>query len=93
LKRQVAASFTSVLWGLLTYMGYRVVSSVSEQHAPGYPNPSQWRYYLYFPLTMLVLSIALLLWGRRMPVAVFGTIWFLHLVIVLPFLFAYTGGI
>ncbi len=93
MKRRIAASFTSLLWGFLTYMGYEVISGVVRQHAPGYPNAGQWRYYVYFPLIMLIVSVGSLLLAKRMPVALFVTIWVLQLFVVLPFLLAYGGGV
>jgi hypothetical protein len=93
MKRRIAASFISLLWGFLTYMGYSVISGVVRQHAPGYPNAGQWHYYVYFPLIMLILSVGSLLLARLMPVALFVTMWLLQLFIVLPFLLAYGGGV
>jgi len=79
--------------GFLTYLGYKVISSTTQQHAPGYPDASQWRYYIYFPLIMLGVSIGLLILGKRTPVVLFVTMWSLQLVIVLPFILAYAGGV
>jgi len=93
MKRRIAASFTSLLWGFLTYMGYSGISGVVRQHVPGYPNAGQWHYYVYFPLIMLILSVGSLLLARLMPVALFVTMWLLQLFVVLPFLLAYGGGV
>jgi len=93
MKRRIAASFTSLIWGFLTYMGYEVISGVVQQHAPGYPTTGQRHYYVHFPLIMLILSVGSLLLARRMPVALFVTIWLLQICIILPFLFAYGGGV
>lgn len=73
-------------------MGFDLISGVVQQHAPGYPNAGQWHYYVYFPLIMLILSVGSLLLARRLPGALFLTIWLLQLFIVLPFLFAYGSG-
>jgi hypothetical protein len=93
MKRRIAASITSLLWALLTYIGYKLTSGVVQQHVPGYPNAGQWRYYVYFPLIMFVISFASLLLAKKIPIALFVTIWLLQLLVVLPFLFAYEGGV
>jgi hypothetical protein len=93
MKRRIAASFTSLLWGLFTYIGYNGASGVAERHVPGYPSAGQWQYYVYFPLIMLIISVGLLLLGRKMPVALFVTIWLLQIFIFLSFLLGYTGGV
>jgi hypothetical protein len=93
MKRRIAASFTALIWGFLAFLGYKVISGIVQQHAPGYPDASQWRYYIYFPLIMLGISVGLLILGKRTPVALFVTMWSLQLVIVLPFILAYTGGV
>jgi hypothetical protein len=93
MKRRIAASFTSLLWGLFTYIGYDLTSGVAKRHVPGYPNAGQWQYYVYFPLIMLIISIGLLLLARKMPVAVFVTIWLVQIFIFLPFVLGYTGGV
>jgi hypothetical protein len=86
MKRRIAASLTSLLWGLFTYIGYDLISGVARRHVPGYPNSGQWHYYVYFPLIMLLVSVGLSLLARRMPVPLFVTIWLLQLFIILPFL-------
>jgi hypothetical protein len=93
MKRQIATSLTALLWGFLTYLGYVLIAGVAERHVPGYPSSGQWRYYVYFPLIMLAISVASLLTAKRLPRGVFITIWLLQLFVVLPFLFVYTGGI
>jgi hypothetical protein len=93
MKRRIAASFTSLLWALLTYVGYSGMSGIVQQHARGYPSAGQWQYYVYFPLIMLILSVGSLIVARLMPVALFVTIWLLQLLVILPFLFGYGGGV
>ena len=93
MKRRIAAFLTTLLWTFFTYTGYDLVSGVAQRHVPGYPNAGQWRYYVYFPLIMLIVSVGSLLLAKRMPVALFVTIWVLQLFVVLPFLLAYGGGV
>lgn len=92
MKRRIAAALTMVLWAFFTYVGYDLVTGVGQRHVPGYPNASQWHYYVHFPLIMLFVSTCLLLLARKLPRALFVTLWGFQLVLFLPFLFAYTGG-
>lgn len=93
MKRRIAASVTSLLWGFFTYTGYTLTARVAQRHVPGYPSAGQWHYYVYFPLIMLVVSIGLLLLARRVPVTLFVTIWSLQVLVIVPFLFGYGGGV
>jgi len=93
MKRRIAASLTTVLWAFFTYTGYDLVSGVAHRHVPGYPNAGQWHYYVHFPLIMLFVSVGLLLFVRKLPVALFVTLWILQIVVFIPFFLAYTGGV
>jgi len=63
-KRRIAAALTSLLWGLFTYIGYDLVSGVSQRHVPGYPSAARWHYYVHFPAGMLLVNVSLLLLAR-----------------------------
>ena len=90
IKRRIAALGTSLLWGAFTYTGYTLTSAVAQR--VGYQNAGQWHYYVDFPLIMLIVSIGLLLLARRLPVALFVTIWSLQALAFVPFFLAYGGG-
>lgn len=92
MKRKVIASLTAVLWAFFTYIGYSLVDGVAQRHVPGYPNAGQWHYYVHFPLVMLLVSAGLLLFARRLPVALFVTVWALQIVLFVPFVLGYAGG-
>ena len=53
MKRRMAASLTILLGTFFAYIGHDGILGVAGQHAPGYPNAGQWRYYVHFPLVML----------------------------------------
>jgi hypothetical protein len=93
MKRRIAASLTTLLWGLFAYIGYDLVSGVARRHVPGYPNAGQWHYYVHFPLIMLLVNVGLLLLARKMPVALFVSVWLLQIFMFLPFFLGYTGGV
>ncbi|MBS0416304.1 MAG: hypothetical protein JSR66_01235 [Proteobacteria bacterium] len=44
---------------MFTYVGYDLITGVTERHVPGYPNAGQWHYYVHFPLIMLFVSTGL----------------------------------
>jgi len=93
MKQRIAAALTLLLWGYLSYIGYKTISGVIEQHAPGYPTAGQWAYYVCFPLTMAIVSIGLMLLTRRMPIGLFVTIWLLQVSAIVPFVFGFAGGV
>jgi hypothetical protein len=92
MKRRIAAFLSTLLWALFTYIGYDLVSRVARRHVPGYPNAGQWRYYVYFPLAMLLANFVLFMLAKRMPISVFVALWIVQVVVFIPFLFAYGGG-
>jgi hypothetical protein len=93
MKRRVAASLTTALWALFSFIGYGLTRDVAQQHVPGYPNAGQWHYYVYFPLAMLLVSVVLLALARRVPLALFVTVWTLQVLVFIPFFLGYTGGV
>jgi len=93
MKRRIAASLTILLWTLFAYIGYHGILGVAGQHAPGYPNAGQWHYYVHFPLIMLFYSVGLLFLAKRLPSNVFIGLWVVQIVVFIPFLLGYTGGV
>jgi hypothetical protein len=92
MKRRIAAILTALFWGLFTYIGFGLVSRAAERRVPGYPSVGQLRYYVYFPATMLLLSICLAILASKAPKLLFVIIWLLQLVLIPPFVLGYTGG-
>jgi hypothetical protein len=93
MKRRIAASCVSLFWGVFTYLGYRLMVDIAQRHVYGYPNAEQWRYCVYFPLILLIISIGVLLLARRMSVRLFATTSLLQLLLVVAFLIRYSRGI
>lgn len=91
--RRIAASITCLLWGFFTYAGYTLTTGVAQRQVSRHPAAGQWHYYVYFPLIMLIGSIGLLFLARRLSVTQFVTIWSIQVVVVIPFLFLYGGGV
>lgn len=83
MKRRIAASLTSIVCVVFTYVEYRLMTGVTQQHLPGYPSAEQWRFHVYFPLIIVVVSIGSLLLARRMPVRLFAGTSILQLALLL----------
>jgi len=83
-----------VAWGGLSRLGWVVVEGVFAQHVAGYPNAGQISFYIVIPLVMVSVAMvpAVLLSQTRW--AFWGNVWSAFtLVLLLPYLFFYTGGI
>ncbi|WP_050425127.1 hypothetical protein [Bradyrhizobium tropiciagri] len=83
-----------LVWGGLSWVGWKLMTAKEAQHLAGYPNTDQIGYFFAAPLLMLTASLV--------PVALLGqTKWstiancwgFLTLFAVLPYLVPYTGGV
>jgi hypothetical protein len=92
-KRAIVTLLSAVLWGAFLYLGISLCNDVAQQKAPGYPNSGQWAYYVYFPAAMVALSACLTVFVNRTPKPVFYGLWSMQLVLMLAFLFGYTGGV
>jgi hypothetical protein len=92
MKRRIAASLSIVLWALFTYIGYNLLTESAKRQVPGYPNAGQRHYYLHFPLIMILISIALLMFAKKLPVGLFIALWLLQIFAFIPFFLGYTGG-
>jgi len=90
----VVAALNVLAWGALSYVGHDVIRGVIEQHAVGYPNAAQIGYYQTFPLVMLVTALALPLVARWKPARpyIIG-LQVLSLIVLVPFMHSYTGGV
>jgi hypothetical protein len=84
-----------LLWGGLALLGHELSKGVYAQRVLGYPSLGQFDWYVVFPfimLTALLLSAWLCNTFRRWS-------WLLRLagilalVVLIPYLFAYTGGV
>lgn len=93
MTRRIAASFTALLWDVFTYIGYYLVFGAAQRHVPSYPSAEQWRYYVQFPLIMLLVSVGLFLLARRIPAPLFIAIWLLQVLLFFLFFLRYSGGV
>lgn len=91
-KRRVAAAFTILLWGYIAYAGYSLIEAVIERMGQGYHDPVKWRYYFYFPLFMVLINVSLLASVKKLPVAVFITLWVMQFFVLFVFAMFAGGG-
>lgn len=90
----MTAIAATAIWLALVVMGYQGIQGVVAQHAEGYPNAGQIRYYVVFPSIIAVVAAltAICLWfGRfRMLARIVQVLTFL---VLFPYLLIYTGGV
>jgi hypothetical protein len=89
----IAAASNVLIWCGFTWLGRGLINGVTGQNVTGYPNTGQLIYYLRFPLVMAACTIGAYAVSRftrykRMALAV----QFVALLVFLPFLLGYTGG-
>ncbi|WP_428415452.1 hypothetical protein [Methylibium sp.] len=89
-----AAIAAAAIWLALVVMGYQGIQGVVAQHAEGYPNAEQIRYYVVFPGIIAVVAAltGICLWfGRFSMVA--RIVQVLAFFLLVPYLLLYTGGV
>lgn len=91
-KRRVAAAFATLLWGYIAYAGYSLTEAVVQRMGHGYHDPVKWRDYFYFPLFMVLINVSLLSFVKRLPSAVFITLWVMQVVVLFVFAMFAGGG-
>ena len=90
----IFAAIAATCWGLLLLLGLDLAAGARERHVPGYPSAAQIWYYVYTPICMLAVVVALWLLARHKALNRFCLIAIaLVLAALLPFLFGYTGGV
>lgn len=91
-KRRIAAAPTILLWGYIAYTGYSLTEAVIERMGQGYHDPVKWRDYFYFPLFMVLINVSLLACAKKLPVAVFITLWVMQFFLLFVFAMFSGGG-
>jgi hypothetical protein len=82
-----------LIWGYFALAGFYGIADIAAQHAPGYPSTGQRNYYLYIPLAMAALSLALAAaaWFTRKNAPI-GCAALVMLAAWLVYVIPYTGG-
>jgi hypothetical protein len=84
----------ALLWGYLALRGFDAMSDIVAQSAHGFPSSGQRIYYLLIPVSMTLLSLALLGASLRPRWAgPTGCMASLMLLLLPAYLIPYTGGI
>jgi predicted cobalt transporter CbtA len=91
--RRIVASLCTLIWGFCGYVGFGLVSAVTKQGAAGYPNTQQWELYVVLPAAMALLGIALVIFAKRAPTALYAGLLIVEIVPILPFLLVSGGGV
>jgi hypothetical protein len=83
----------TAIWSLFVLIGYQGIQGVIAQHAAGYPNAEQIRFYVVFPMAVTVFAAltGLSFWYGRLTILA-RMVQVLSLVVVFPYLYFYTGG-
>lgn len=87
------AALNLVLYGGLAYLGIGFMRSVAASHGAAYITTEHVAYYVGFPAFVVVLTIGLVGWARvrRRPIARWPLV--VTLLLLVPYMLAYTGGI
>lgn len=93
MAKRIVAALCAFLWAGCGYIGVELVSNVAKRGVPGYPSAGQWELYVIFPAVMTLLGIALAVFAKRAPVALYGWVLTVEIVAILPFLLMSGGGI
>jgi hypothetical protein len=91
---RVLLGINIVVWGYFSWAGIDWMRYAAGQHTPGYPNSTWVTLYVGIPVTVLLLSFAIFALGRysRFKRIAIG-LQIVTIVIVLPFLGLYSGGV
>lgn len=89
------AAFAALVWTVLFFEGVKGVYGVIDQHAAGYPNVDQVRYYLALPgfVSMALLALGWVFNGIRRWPYVLTLISAAALAALVPYLLFYGGGV
>jgi len=90
----ILAMIAALPWGVLLWMGIRLMQRIADRHVEGYPSDGQLAYHVGVPAVLLSLILLLGIicnFKTRRP-ELLGAASSLAIPLVLPFLFYYTGG-
>jgi hypothetical protein len=91
-KRRAVAILNWLFWGGLLYMGMTVYSNGIRQGVPGYPNTGQQRFYILFPLAMVLLGGFAVIFATKLPRSSFVFLSLVQLALIPLYLVFFTGG-
>jgi hypothetical protein len=90
----VLAIINTLIWGLLIAMGHSDIESITAQHVVGFPDSGQITYYFYTPIIAVIVVLLAYLLALSGRFKVFSLlVESAALLVLLPYMLAYTGGI
>ena len=90
----ILAAANGLIWGGLSWNGWGLIRNIESQHLRGYPKSGQILSYIIVPLVMLSVALVPTAFLSQSRWAVLGNVWSaLALILLLPYLFLYFGGI
>jgi hypothetical protein len=90
----ILPALNGLAWGGLSWLGWGVMQGVFAQHVAGYPNAGQIFSYVVIPLMMVSVALVPAAFLSQTRWSFWGNVWSaLALVLLLPYLFTYTGGV
>jgi hypothetical protein len=92
-KTKIAFSFWLLIWLLMSYIGINLYLGVISQKISGYPNYGQLEVYVILPNLFVVGNILLILYGRKVPIALRFILFFIQFLILPTFIFYGSGGV
>ena len=97
---RVLAALNLLFWSGLSLIGVSLIAGVAERIAPAEPDPIQVRWYVIFPAAMAVLAATALFWlifgsprRRVLGLVIARVLVGASLLILLPYLLVYGGGV
>ncbi len=91
----VFAALMALVWAYLLYAGVDGVRGIAAQHVTGYPNESQILFYIAAPAAAVICLLALVGFFnfKKRSASTLGLAGVVALILLLPFLFLYGGGV
>ena len=95
----ILAALAVFAWGFFLFAGVVGVQGIKGQHVAGYPSIMQVIYYVIIPMGFCLVIASTFLWRLRMGPQQINSraltllIFVLSLVLLLPFMFLYGGGV
>ncbi|HEY0313560.1 MAG TPA: hypothetical protein VGC56_13810 [Allosphingosinicella sp.] len=81
------------IWVIALLLGLSGYLSIIQQHVHGYPNLAQLELNVLFPLAMLSMSAALVIYRKKLPKSLSMFLAIAAIICILPFLALSSGGV
>jgi hypothetical protein len=92
-KSRVAFGVWLLIWALLLACGISLISGVTAQKVPGYPNQGQINWYVMFPGALVMANIVLIAYARKLPFGILLIAFAMQLLALPLFFFVGSGGV